>query len=144
MTGLFQLVKGLLNRAKAEGITPQLPPTRMPSVEKAPEPIKPVQNVDTKESHSEEPMFMGKKPLPEVQIEFKAESKDRLAKELEDLKKENPELAKILLALAQFTNDKFKKQIMLTMIYRTQAEQNYLYKDDPKYKAKPFKSPHRS
>lgn len=68
---------------------------------------------------------------------------ERLKKELIELKTKNPELLKLLVDLYHWVDSTYKKDVIITMIFRTDEEQAQLYKDDPKYQAKPFKSPHQ-
>lgn len=80
-----------------------------------------------------------KEPKP---IDFKEDSQ-RLKDELETLKDKNWDLYQLLAELNLYTNEQFDKSIMLTMIYRTDEEQDEIYKDSEKYKARKFKSPHQ-
>lgn len=68
---------------------------------------------------------------------------ERIEKELKKLKKKNPKLHQIVMELTQYVKDEFKKDVIITMIHRTQEEQDTLYKDSAKYKKKTFKSPHQ-
>lgn len=74
-------------------------------------------------------------------VRLKDDSK-RLVEELKKLITLNPELHYLIFDLAEFVKGAFKKEITITMIDRTQAEQDELYKNDEKYKAKKFVSPH--
>ncbi len=67
----------------------------------------------------------------------------RLINEYIELKDQNLELYNILDGLNTYTNEEFKKNIVITMIYRTQAEQEYLYRNSKRYAQKKFKSPHQ-
>jgi hypothetical protein len=49
----------------------------------------------------------------------------------------------ILMYASAYSMDKFGIPLVLTHIYRTQAEQDSIYRDDPKYKASPFPSVHQ-
>lgn len=98
------------------------------------------------------------KPLPEP-VEVKEEPKPiveektgmlhaknnsaRIKKELVRLKEKNPELHALIIDLYLWIGKEFGKDTVLTMIYRTQEEQDYLYRHSAKYKEKPFKSPHQ-
>ena len=75
-------------------------------------------------------------------IQYKNDS-GRLKREHEELKDHNPSLFKLLSDLEEFVTKQFSKDVMITMIYRTQDEQDELYRNDPKYKTKKFKSPHQ-
>jgi hypothetical protein len=67
----------------------------------------------------------------------------RVHQEFLTLKTKNWPLAAIMLDLADFVHDSFQKDVVMTMIFRTQEEQWELYKktDGPKTKRK---SPHMS
>src|SRR5690606_33448332 len=67
----------------------------------------------------------------------------RLKDEFQVLNSNNPELKKLIEDLASFCNITFKKSIMITMIYRTQEEQDMLYQYSKKYQERKFKSPHQ-
>lgn len=84
-----------------------------------------------------------KATTPVKPVEFKTESKVRLSKEWPQLKKENQELYDLIEEANEYTNKEFKKNLIITMIYRTDAEQDYLYRDSEKYAKKKFKSPHQ-
>jgi len=75
-------------------------------------------------------------------VKVKDDSK-RLTAELKELLKFNKPLYDLVFDLADYIKDSFKKELVLTMIFRTQEEQAAIYKDDAKYKVKPFKSPHQ-
>jgi hypothetical protein len=75
-------------------------------------------------------------------IEFKNDSA-RLREEFDSLKVNNEHLHFILLDCGDFCQKNFKKNVVVTMIYRTDAEQDELYKNVAKYKEKKFKSPHQ-
>src|SRR5687767_3334106 len=65
----------------------------------------------------------------------------RIAKEFQELKTKNAPLAQLILDLTDFVHVEFNKDVMMTMIFRTQQEQYDLYAktDGPKTKRK---SPH--
>lgn len=67
----------------------------------------------------------------------------RLKGELKELANKNKPLYDMLFDLAVWIKDNFKKDTVVTGIYRTDAEQAEIYKNDPRYKLKPFKSPHQ-
>lgn len=75
-------------------------------------------------------------------IHFK-NSSQRLAEEFVLLDTKNPELYQLLVDTCAYCRIKFDKDITVTMIYRTQEEQDVLYKDNEKYKQKKFTSPHQ-
>lgn len=68
----------------------------------------------------------------------------RLKAELATLKTKNKPLYDILFNLADWVKDKFKKELVITGIFRTDTEQAAIYKNDSRYKVKPFKSPHQN
>jgi hypothetical protein len=80
--------------------------------------------------------------IPNSNIEYKNDS-NRLREEMEELKLRNEYLYNILLDCGNFCQKYFNKNVVVTMIYRTDEEQDSIYKDDPKYKLKKFKSPHQ-
>jgi len=72
----------------------------------------------------------------------------RLVKEIYDLKHHNKPLLKLLFDCRNFCNAEFNKDITITMIYRTDSEQDSIYdgKTNKKgilYNDKPWKSPHQ-
>lgn len=75
-------------------------------------------------------------------MNFKNESK-RLKDEFKNLDNKNPDLYKILYEIEDYCVKNFNKSILITMIYRTQEEQDYLYRNSEKYKKRKFKSPHQ-
>jgi len=75
-------------------------------------------------------------------VEFKNES-SRLSSEWTSLLEKNAFLHGLIRDINTYTQTNFKKTITLTMIYRTDQEQAYLYKDDARYKERQFKSPHQ-
>jgi len=75
-------------------------------------------------------------------LKFKNDSA-RLIAELGELNNKNRPLFDLLQDASQFVTNTYKKDFIITMIARTDAEQAELYKNDPKYQAKPFKSPHQ-
>lgn len=79
------------------------------------------------------------KPLPKL-IEF---DEPRDEREFKELASRNPELHQAILEANIFAFENFKKNLVVTMVFRTQAEQDYLYKNNARYKKKPFKSPHQ-
>lgn len=66
-------------------------------------------------------------PMPE--IGFKT---SRVEKEYNKLDTKNSELKQLLKDVQEFAWDNFKKDIVITMIFRTEAEQDYLYRDSEK------------
>lgn len=79
---------------------------------------------------------------PNDPVDFKNQQK-RLQDEYKELCMHNPGLFNIIEELDEYVHKEFKKNIIITMIYRTQAEQDYLYRNSEKYKKKKFKSPHQ-
>lgn len=67
----------------------------------------------------------------------------RLKKEYSQLKSKNKKLQSVIEDLNKFSQKEFKKVLTITMIYRTQEEQDYLYRNSAKYKKRKFKSPHQ-
>lgn len=70
------------------------------------------------------------------------DSSKRLMDELKALSTSNRELHDLLFDLAEYVKFAFKKETIITMIGRTQEEQDEIYKNDAKYKEKKFVSPH--
>lgn len=68
---------------------------------------------------------------------------DRIKQELKDLKTVNNPLLMLLVDLYHWVDKKFNKDVVITMIQRTQAEQDSIYGHNLKYKTKPWKSPHQ-
>lgn len=68
---------------------------------------------------------------------------ERIKKEIGDLRSKNKPLLKLILDLYHYIEDTFDKDTIITMIYRTQEEQDNIYKDNEKYKQRKFKSPHQ-
>ena len=89
--------------------------------------------------------FKVQKPPPEPvfrRIIFKCKD-TRLAEEYDDLKTTNKPLFDLLTDLNDYTNKKFGKGIVLTMIFRTTAEQESIYGKTARYRKRPFSSPHQ-
>lgn len=78
-------------------------------------------------------------PLP---LEFKDNSV-RLKNEYDTLSSKNQALKDLIDDVARFVKKETGKTLVITMIYRTQEEQDNLYKNDPKYAVRKFKSPHQ-
>lgn len=70
-------------------------------------------------------------------------SRKRLQDEHKTLINENIALYNVLAEIDTYVWDKYQKNVIITMIYRTQAEQDYLYRNSDKYAKKKFKSPHQ-
>ena len=66
----------------------------------------------------------------------------REAEEYGELYKNNPRLVNLIISLDMFTTLEMSKSITITSIYRTQEEQDALYKDVPLEK-RPKRSPHQ-
>jgi len=75
-------------------------------------------------------------------IYFKNSTK-RLQDEFIELMDRNKLLHELIVDTCAFCKAEFNKDITITMIYRTDAEQDEIYKNDEKYKQKKFKSPHQ-
>lgn len=82
------------------------------------------------------------KPVVKVRPSLKNDN-PRLLSELDDLDKKNPELYDLILDLCEHVKSVYCKEVVITQIFRTQEEQDELYKDSEKYKAKKFYSPHQ-
>jgi len=63
---------------------------------------------------------------------------ERIKRELGDLRTKNRELLKLIVDLYHYVEDELGKDVIITMIYRTQAEQEAIYGEG--YKKK---SPHQ-
>lgn len=85
------------------------------------------------------PITISKKTIP---IQYKNESQ-RLKSDDTQLSVNNAYLHTLMSDLNDYTNTQFKKGIVITMIFRTPKEQDYLYRNSKKYKIKKFKSPHQ-
>lgn len=66
---------------------------------------------------------------------------ERINKELPELFKQNPAMAQLIACLTFFVEREFKKDVVVTSVYRTAQEQADLYKDVPEDK-KVLNSPH--
>lgn len=75
-------------------------------------------------------------------IYFKNGSK-RLQDEFVALVDNNKDLHELIVDTCAYCKAEFNKDIVITMLYRTQEEQDEIYKDNAKYKEKKFKSPHQ-
>jgi len=67
----------------------------------------------------------------------------RIKDELAALKKHNKPLYDLIIDLYKWIGKELGKDTIITMIYRTQKEQDALYSHSEKYKQKPWKSPHQ-
>lgn len=71
----------------------------------------------------------------------------KLKKELLQLKIENKDLLKLILNLYHWVDINLKKDVIITMIYRTKEQQDIIYKNtkrgDREYNKNPWKSPHQ-
>jgi hypothetical protein len=79
---------------------------------------------------------------PLISPRFKNES-IRLKNEYNELIEKNVGLFDLINDLCIYAKNSLREDIVITMIYRTDEEQDSIYKDDPKYIAKKFKSPHQ-
>lgn len=68
---------------------------------------------------------------------------NKLKKELVELENKNKLLFDLINNLSYWINSNFKKNTIITMIYRTKEQQDSLYSHSDKYKNKPWKSPHQ-
>lgn len=67
----------------------------------------------------------------------------RLKSEYNQLIEKNSGLYDLINDLCIYVKKKYNKEVVITMIGRTDQEQDDIYKEDPKYKIKKFKSPHQ-
>lgn len=67
----------------------------------------------------------------------------RLIKEFIKLRTENRHLAALLIDLYHYVDQIFEKDTIMTMIYRTQDEQDRIYAHSARYRQNPWKSPHQ-
>lgn len=67
----------------------------------------------------------------------------RLKNELTELRTKNKELFDLIIGLYHYAELQFDKDVIMTMIHRTDEEQDEIYKDSERYKKKKFKSPHQ-
>lgn len=63
--------------------------------------------------------------------------------EMIEINKVNPGLVDVFLYANQVSIEEFGIPIVFTHLFRTQAKQDELYKNNAKYKKKKFKSPHQ-
>ena len=75
-------------------------------------------------------------------VEFKGFS-SKLENGYKELTRKNLPLKALIEDLNIFVNREFKKKLTITMIFRTQEEQDLIYEDSEKYQKKKFKSPHQ-
>jgi len=87
-------------------------------------------------------MFCGVSYSREESLLFKDDS-PRLSKEYQELNNKNPILREIVDDVAAKVYKDLKEPIVITQIFRTQKEQDRLYRYSGKYKRKKFKSPHQ-
>lgn len=80
--------------------------------------------------------------LKKVDFEIKFKT-DRVCNEFEELQDKNYYLEDLINDVAQYCKKEFDKNITITMIYRTDEEQDNIYKDNERYQFKKFKSPHQ-
>jgi hypothetical protein len=73
------------------------------------------------------------------EIDFKT---DREEVEFRD-EKLHQKLRNIVLMIAHYSYSFFDKTLTVTGVYRMQIEQDRIYKDNPKYKKKPWRSVHQ-
>lgn len=76
-------------------------------------------------------------------MEPKFKDETRLKDEYSQLLSKNKELHDMITDICTYCKDAFTKDVVITMIYRSDEEQEAIYKDDPKYKVRKFKSPHQ-
>lgn len=68
---------------------------------------------------------------------------DRLPEEWNELHQRNSPLRNLIIDLRDHVWIKYRKNITITMIYRTDEEQDRFYANNEKYQKKKFKSPHQ-
>lgn len=97
---------------------------------------------DVKEYEEENKLAKLDRDLPKEvpAVEFKT---DRCKKEYASLMSKNRPLRDLIDDVSRYSVDNFDKPVLITMISRTQEEQDYLYRNSEKYKKKKFKSPHQ-
>lgn len=71
------------------------------------------------------------------------DDKQSLKAELVSLKGHNKKLYDLIIDLYKWIDKEIDKDTIITMIFRTNAQQDALYAHSEKYKKKPFKSPHQ-
>lgn len=74
---------------------------------------------------------------------FVKQDKKRLFNELRTIRRENKPLMDLLLDLRDYCKTEFNKDVVISHIARTPAEQDYLYHDNEKYQKSPWMSPHQ-
>lgn len=89
-------------------------------------------------------IFKPKEPVvnPLIAPKVKNDS-SRLKNEYTQLIEKNTGLYDLINDISIYVKKTMNKDIVITMIFRTDQEQDEIYKDDPKYKIKKFKSPHQ-
>jgi hypothetical protein len=103
----------------------------------------PIVASEKKEIPLESPKFTPpSQTINKPQILFKNDS-ERLKEEFNELAIKNVYLSRLIVDAQNYCYTNFQKNIVITMIYRTQEEQDSIYKDDARYKVKKFKSPHQ-
>ena len=78
---------------------------------------------------------------PKLEVQYKDPTRHLV--EIEQLKVDNPGLMYVLEFIRNFSQNTYNKEVTVTMILRTEAEQDHLYRNSTKYKAKKFRSPHQ-
>lgn len=96
-----------------------------------------------KEAKKDQKGLKKEAPKKEIAQPLVKNASERLKNELSELPDKNPELYGLLMDLCAFVEANYKKDVVITMIYRTQEEQDWLYRDSAKYKKRKFKSPHQ-
>jgi hypothetical protein len=67
----------------------------------------------------------------------------RIINEVKQLRTRNRPLLKLLVDLYKYIKKSMDKDTIITMIYRTQDEQDRIYGNRPRYEENPWKSPHQ-
>lgn len=76
-------------------------------------------------------------------LRFKEAYKPILLNEMAQLPDKNKELYGVVKELADWVEWEFGKDVVITQIWRSQSQQDILYKDNAKYKKKKFRSFHQ-
>ena len=93
-------------------------------------------------------LFFKPKAEPIEKPKVKLRYEKRLNKELKTLKKKNPELYEMAIDFTAYVREEFDKDVVLTCILRSDAEQLSIYRGmknskGVRFEDKPWKSPHQ-
>lgn len=67
----------------------------------------------------------------------------RIIAEFSRLRTANRPLAKLMIDLYRYIAREMGQDTVMTMIFRSQDEQDAIYRNNPRYEARPFTSPHQ-